>query len=103
MDESLHAVGGYAHTRPGADPIHPEDPPRWKYWAMLPHGADELKYDRGSADYREIFTNTERQLWFCAGALYRTPGVDGVGFVNRSRIPMLVIPALLALTLMLFA
>ena len=103
MDESLHAVGAYAHAFDGDFHINPEDPPLWKYWAMLPHARADLRLNRADPDFNEIFTQLGKQLWFCANSLYRTPGVDGIAFINRSRAIMLLLPILLGAMVMLWS
>jgi hypothetical protein len=103
MDESLHAVGAYAHTFAGEYHINPEHPPLWKYWAMLPHRAADLNYYRSDQDWDACLASQyERQLWFAGNTLYRGGG-DGVAFINRSRMAMLALSLALGALVMTFA
>ena len=45
IDEPLHLGAAAAHTWLGDFRVNPEDPPLWKYWAMLPHRRAELSLD----------------------------------------------------------
>ena len=103
MDESLHAVGAYAHTFAGDYHINPEHPPLWKYWAMIPDRAADLNYDRAHPHWDACLVGDyERQLWFAGETLYRG-GRDGVAFINRARMAMIALSLGLGALVMAFA
>ena len=88
-DEPLHATAGYLHVFHHDFRIDPEDPPLWEYWAMLPHRAGDLRPDFDDPDWQLSLSTEGRKNWFCARTLYRTPGIDGEAFIERSRLLML--------------
>jgi 4-amino-4-deoxy-L-arabinose transferase-like glycosyltransferase len=102
-DEPLHAVSAFVTTFHHDFRINPEDPPLWKYWAMLPHRRDALKLNFDDPEWRATLTDTDRQIWFCVPPLYRTPGADGAAFINRSRAMMVLLSVALAVLVAIWA
>src|SRR6185369_9425 len=102
-DETLHAVSAWTQTYARDFRITPEDPPLWKYAAVLPQDSKSLRLDTTDPDWQALLTNIDRQAWFTSRTLYRTPGIDGAAFVNRSRAVMLIVGLLLPLTVMVWS
>src|SRR5688572_1064739 len=96
IDEPLHATGAFLHVFHGDQRINPEDPPLWKYWAMLPHRQWSLNIDRGLEDFSRTLDDTTYQSRFSAVTMYLTPGNDGGRFVDTSRRVMVVLGVALA-------
>jgi hypothetical protein len=90
MDEPLHALGGFLHVHYRDWRINPEDPPLWNYWFTLPHARDALRLDFNDPDWPESLANTDYQFRFVVRSLFQTPGNDGVTFIQRSRLMMLL-------------
>src|SRR5688572_8804118 len=59
VDEPLHAVGAYVNTFDRDYRLNPEDPPLWKYWAMLPHRTSDLRIDRNSSEWAQLARDTD--------------------------------------------
>ena len=95
MDEPLHAVGGFVHVFHRDYRINPEDPPLWNYWAMLPHDRASLALNFDDPDWLRSLAQTDYQSRFCTRTLFQTPENDGVAFVQRSRLMMLLVPVLM--------
>ncbi len=95
MDEPLHATGAFAHVFHGDWRINPEDPPLWNYWAVLPHSRASLRLDFTDADWLRALENTDYQSRFCSRTLFQTPGNDGVRFIQRTRLMMLLAAVLM--------
>jgi 4-amino-4-deoxy-L-arabinose transferase-like glycosyltransferase len=89
-DEPLHALGAYLHTFHGDFRLNCEDPPLWKYWAMLSHRGDELRVDFDSSLWKSLPQDIWQGSRFVVQTMYRTPGNDPDGFINRSRALMLI-------------
>ena len=95
MDEPLHALGGFLHVHYRDWRINPEDPPLWNYWFTLPHARNALRLNPTDPDWVESLANTDYQFRFVVRTLFQTPGNDGVGFIQRSRFMMLLVPVLM--------
>lgn len=91
-DEPGHAIGAWVHTRASDYRMDFEDPPLWQRWAMLPQPVDALRPDYSSAAWREM---PDMQWRFAIDTLFATPGTDGMAFINRSRLMMVLAGALL--------
>lgn len=86
-DEPLHAVSAYTSTFLGDFRVDPEDPPLWKYWAMLPHHRGELTPQL----QRQHLSDPTADFLLSAVALWRSPGVDGARFIIQSRLMILLV------------
>lgn len=93
-DEPGHAIGAWVHTRASDYRMDFEDPPLWQRWAMWPQPAAALRPDYSSAAWRQM---PDMQWRFAIDTLFRTPGNDGMAFINRSRLMMVLAGALLCL------
>src|SRR5438034_11565576 len=86
IDEPLHLGAAAAQTWLGDFRVNPEDPPLWKYWAMLPHRRGELALDAQSPLWNSLIDDTDRSSVWAARQLYQTPGNnDDDEFIARSR------------------
>src|SRR5690242_15141322 len=90
-DEPLHAMGAYLHYFEHDFRINCEDPPLWKYWAMLPQRRDNLHVDLDAPQFKALPDYIWNGTKFVAQTMYRTPGNDPDAFINRSRMIMLVL------------
>jgi len=90
-DEPLHAGAGWMHWRYGDYRVDPEDPPLFEYWAMLVQGRDALKVDLDDPLWKRLPVNWQEHGDWCAKTLFLTPPNDGKGFIERSRMTMLVL------------
>jgi hypothetical protein len=98
LDEPLHLGAAAAQTWLGDFRVNPEDPPLWKYWAMLPHQRGELALDTQSPLWESLLDDTTRSSDWGARLLYQTPGNnDGDEFLGRSRFMMILLGPMLCL------
>ena len=65
LDEPLHTASAYAATYLHDYRLDVENPPLWKYWAMLPQTRAALKPDYDDPIYASGLSTTDRALWFC--------------------------------------
>jgi hypothetical protein len=91
IDEPLHAAAGYHHLFDRDFRVNPEDPPLWKYWAMLPHTRGELQPDVDLPLWDKVLEDVGYQYVTATRRLYQVPGNDGAGFINASRVMMLLV------------
>jgi Dolichyl-phosphate-mannose-protein mannosyltransferase len=92
IDEPLHAVSAYLSTFDGDYRFNPEDPPLWKYWAMIPHVNDGWKIDReGATWWEDSIKEPRNQSGLAAAMLYETPGLDGIAFIEKTRAMFLIV------------
>jgi hypothetical protein len=99
-DEPYHAVSAWTQLHLHDYRLDNEDPPLWQYWAALPNGIHTLHpmltappgapRDAAACDWTQMPSDLNRQWSFVVWTLYRSPGVDAVAFVNRSRAMMFV-------------
>jgi hypothetical protein len=99
VDEPLHACAGYLHLFERDFRINPEDPPLWKYWAMLPHRAGELRPDPDVDLWNAQLNEVGYQFVITSRRLYQVPGNDGAVFIDESRTVMLLIGVFLGAVL----
>ena len=89
LDEPLHAASAYVSTFDSEYRIDPEDPPLWKYWAMLPHHTGELYIEHQGKGWDWAIVQPRNQSVWAGHMLYNTTGVDGTGFIERTRMMFL--------------
>ncbi len=89
FDEPLHAASAYVSTFDSEYRIDPEDPPLWKYWAMLPHHTGELYIEHQGKGWDWAIVQPRNQSVWAGHMLYNTTGVDGTGFIERTRMMFL--------------
>jgi hypothetical protein len=95
-DEPLHAVAGLVRRTMGDFRINPEDPALFGYWGSLPHGSDALKINKDLKYWDLMIEDFATNQWyFVWQTLYRTPGVDGDAFVQRSRFMFVIVGVML--------
>jgi hypothetical protein len=90
-DEPLHAASAWVIYNYHDFRVIPEDPPLWKYWASIPNGREALAVDFKSAAWRNMPRDINLYWVWCAQVLYRTPGNDAAGLIERSRMMMVVL------------
>jgi hypothetical protein len=91
FDEGNQAVAGWLRVHYGDFRLDFEDPPLWEDWAALPNGRDALQPDFSSPAWTRMPQEAALEFAFATRSLFQTKGVDGVAFVNRSRVMMLVL------------
>src|SRR5688572_18380335 len=91
FDEPVGAVGAWTNLKLRDYRLDFEHPPLWKYWAALPNGGRPVGADFSDESWDAMLRDPHAKWDWSIAALYRTPGVDGHAFVNRSRAMMLVI------------
>lgn len=90
-DEPMHALGGWIHRHEGDFRINFEDPPLWQYWATIPTGSGAIKLDKSNPHWALMPQNVYEEWGLTLDTLYRTPGNDGIGFLNRMRTMMVLL------------
>jgi hypothetical protein len=91
FDEPVGAVGAWTNLKLRDYRLDFEHPPLWKYWAALPNAGGPAGADFSAESWDAMLRDPHAKWDWSIGALYRTPGVDGHAFVNRSRAMMLVV------------
>jgi 4-amino-4-deoxy-L-arabinose transferase-like glycosyltransferase len=94
VDEPIHALSGYLYLEQSDFRYDVDNPPLWKFFAMIPQRIGSLKAPPPSA------APVENPFLMATQRLFQTPGNDGAAFINRSRAMMLIIGALLAAAIM---
>ena len=107
-DEPLHAVSGYAIRNFSDYRIDPEDPALFTWLTALPHHAGALKFNINDSRFtgketvngvpmtRQTVTQQHDLQWVVTiNTLYRTPGNDADGYINRSRFLFMLIGVVL--------
>jgi 4-amino-4-deoxy-L-arabinose transferase-like glycosyltransferase len=90
LDEPLHVASAYAATYLHDYRLDPENPPLWKYWAMLPVRRGVLPIDETEPRWQHLTSPDTGQI-YTTRLLYQTPSVDGIGIINSSRGAMVLI------------
>src|SRR5690349_13535069 len=62
-DEPLHAASAYAHTYSGDGRLDPENPPLWKWWAMIPVRRGEMLFDQTDPSWRATVDSGQALSW----------------------------------------
>jgi hypothetical protein len=89
VDEPICALAGYLHVADGDFRFDADNPPLWKYWAMLPNLWCDLKPSEAGGGGGDMFVEATRRL-------FQTPGNDGDALIRRARGMMLLIGIALA-------
>jgi hypothetical protein len=89
IDEPLHLGAAVAQTRLHDFRVNPEDPPLWKYWAILPNLTTALKLDTAWPLWNAILKDSNRSSGWGVATLYQTAGNnDHDRLLLRSRAAM---------------
>lgn len=88
FDEPLHLVGGYLQRHLSDYRIDPEDPALFNHLAALPLKR-QLTVNTSIVAWQESLQEHWLQWHVTRQVLYRSPGVDSVAILNRSRAVML--------------
>jgi hypothetical protein len=99
FDEPVQAMAGWVRLHYGDFRLNFEDPPLWEVWASLLNGRDALKADFSNDDWKQMPDGPPLQWEYSARMLWATPGVDGIGFINRARFMMLLVALALGVLL----
>ena len=99
MDEPLHITGAFVHVFTHDDRINPEDPPLWKYWAMLLQHRDALHVARDDEVFGATLADTGYEAIYSVRALFLTPGVDFNRVIDAARFMMLLLGVALGTTI----
>jgi hypothetical protein len=102
-DEPMHLAGAWVHRHLGDFRINMEDPPLWHYWAALPIGRDELRFDRAEPFWREMPFNYYRQWPFAHRLFYGDLAVDAHAIFTRARTMMIAFGVLAGVVVAGFA
>src|SRR5206468_10193466 len=70
--------------------LDPENPPLWKYWAMLPVRRGVLHIDETEPRWQHLTSPDTGQI-YTTRLLYQTPAVDGIAIINSSRSAMVFV------------
>jgi hypothetical protein len=94
IDEPLHVAAAYSHAYLADYRVDAENPPLWKYWAMLAVPREMMRVDAADPLWRDA--ERPGDVW-AVSSLYRVAGVDGSAVVNRAREMMVLLGAALCL------
>src|SRR5688572_18819515 len=87
LDEPLHVASAFAAAHHHDFRLDPENPPLWKYGAMIAVRGDVVRINPADERWR-LSVHGGAGAIFATQALYQTSGVDGAGLVNAARGPM---------------
>jgi hypothetical protein len=91
FDEPYDLVAAWLQTYQGDFRCDPEDPPLWKYFALIGSHADDLKLDRQSSWWPQMLRQHAAAWYYCIDMLYHTPGNDADALIGRARDRMIVL------------
>jgi hypothetical protein len=97
-DEPLHLAGGYLQKHLSDYRIDPEDPALFNHLAALPLKR-QLKVDTSMGAWKASLDHYLPQWLVTQQVLYRSPGVDSIAMLNRSRAVMLTAALLLPMVI----
>ena len=103
MDEPTHLVSGWVALRHADYRLVVANPAGWEMVAALPDAAVPLQLAPGGPLARDVGFDPERELLWCADALYHSPGVDGDRVLNRARATLLAANLLLGVSIAAWA
>ena len=90
MDEPGHFVAAWMETHLHDFRNNPEDPPLWKYWAVLGTHGDDLPLLRNNKIWGMMFNTTFAAGYYPRYTLYRSHAdVDGLLKAARARMSLL--------------
>lgn len=92
IDEPIGAFSGYVYLHDGDFRFDVDNPPLWKYWAMIPNLGQKLTPVTLPAALA-----SDNPFARATRTLFQTQGNDGNAFINRSRGMMLLIGVGLAI------
>jgi hypothetical protein len=92
IDEPICALAGYVQVHDGDFRFDADNPPLWKYWAMIPN----LRVTLLPATTRAAGGSGGEGFVAATRRLFQTPGNDGDAFVQRGRDMMLLLGMALA-------
>ncbi|MGH7176186.1 MAG: hypothetical protein ACREJC_02290, partial [Tepidisphaeraceae bacterium] len=85
IDEPLCGTAAYVNWFLGDYHNDPDNPPLWKYWAMLPYRSTILKFDPSDPVWQRSLTDSNYTWFWATQVLFMTPGTDGMAFINAER------------------
>jgi hypothetical protein len=102
VDEPLHFMSAWITVRDHDFQTDPENPPLWKYWAMLPQVGAEMQLDRATL-YEQILPRDRFDFYRWAPEQMFSSSNDGDALLRRSREAMLLIGVALGAAIAAFA
>jgi uncharacterized Tic20 family protein len=94
-DEPLHFVGGWLQTHYDDFRCDPEDPPLWRYYAMLGTSKSQLKVPTSGLMWNGMLRDRGFEGLYFQDVFYFTPGNDAVGALAAARGRMLMFGVIL--------
>jgi len=91
FDEPLHFAAAWLQTHYADFRCDPEDPPLWKYYAMLGTQKNQLKIPTSGLIWDQMLTDRGIEGLFFKQIFYYTPGNDAVDLLAQMRKRMLLV------------
>ena len=98
-DEPVQAMAAWTAAWHSDLRVTPHQPPLWQTWMALASGPDTLGADFAHPSFRRLPEHALHAVKWSLDTLYRTPGNDGEGLVQRFRAMMILFPVALGLAL----
>jgi hypothetical protein len=95
FDEPLDLVSAWLHTFSGDFRCDPEDPPLWKYYAVVGDRPGDLKTDRQTPLWQGMLRQHADGWYYCIDTLYQTPANNADLLIGRARDRMIGLGLLL--------
>ena len=102
-DEPLHLVSAYLVTDHHDFRCDPEDPPLWKYFAVVPHGASGIHFDFRSSDWQSMLKTLAAEGKFVSQTLFANPDNDVDSLLAACRWRMIALGVALGALIALWA
>jgi len=94
-DEPLHFMGAWIQTHYDDFRCDPEDPPLWRYYAMLGTSKSELKVPTSGVEWNDMLRDRGVEGLFFQDVFYYTPENNAVAALVAARGRMLMLGVVL--------
>ncbi|MBC8108429.1 MAG: hypothetical protein H7Z14_17720 [Anaerolineae bacterium] len=95
FDEPYHFAAAYTHVFANDYRLDPEDPPLWSWLAMLPISRDALQTAPLELRWQQVIRDRDAAPGWVEDVMYHVPGNDAAELINRSRMAMTTLGALI--------
>jgi len=97
FDEPYDLVAAWLHTFYGDFRCDPEDPPLWKYYAVVGRNAGDMAIDRQTSLWQEMLRKHASGWYYAIDTLYHTPQNNADDLIRSVRDRMIGVGVLLGI------
>jgi hypothetical protein len=102
-DEPLHFVSAFLHWQAGDFRSDADNPPLWKYYAVIGTPAADFKIIHIQPLWGDMLNDRDSQNVYCFNEMYRVPANDVDKLLNNARFRMIFLGALLGAVIAFWA